>query len=319
MMNVQMVKEEIAFKSDVMLKGTLLVPDSGKETYPTIMFLPGSGKLNRDGSTPNGKFKFNLYKDLAELCTSLGFATFRYDKRGVGESEGNYHAAGLSDALKDGEAALDMLAAHPKVDGSKFIIMGHSEGCMVGTALNAIRPAAGLVLLSGGGETLKEALDRQRQLLFEEMREKKGIQGFIIKTFNTLDKAEKQAQGTYQKMIQSDKDVTKTLGFIKMPAKYFREHFALDIEAALAKVTCPVLAINGAKDFQANPEKLKRIEQFVQGEHEIHVVENMDHGLKEQLTPMTPSTYKKDYLKTIGKPIHPEAVKHLTSWLQRYL
>lgn len=319
MMNVQMVKEEIAFKSDVMLKGTLLVPDSEKDTYPTIMFLPGSGKLNRDGSTPNGKFKFNLYKDLAELCTSLGFATFRYDKRGVGESEGNYHAAGLSDALKDGEAALDMLGAHPKVDENKLIIMGHSEGCMVGTALNTIRPAAGLVLLSGGGETLKEALDRQRQLLYKEMREKKGIQGFIIKTFNTLDKAEKQAQGTYQKMIDSDKDVTKTLGFIKMPAKYFREHFALDIEAALAKVNCPVLAINGSKDFQANPEKLKRIEQFVQGEYEIHVVENMDHGLKEQLTPMTPSTYKKDYLKTIGQPIHQETVKHLTSWLQRYL
>ncbi|MGV2940399.1 alpha/beta hydrolase [Mesobacillus sp. LC4] len=319
MMNAQMVKEEISFKSDVQLRGTLLIPDQGKETYPTIIFLPGSGELNRDGSTPNGKFKFDLYKDLAELCTSLGFVTFRYDKRGVGESEGNFHSAGLSDALKDGEAALDLLEAHPKVDGSKLIIIGHSEGCMVGTALNAIRPAAGLVLLSGGGETLKEALDHQRQLLYKEMREKKGLQGFIINKFNTLDKAEKQAQGTYQKMIDSGKDVTKTLGFIKMPAKYFREHFALDIEEALSKVTCPVLAINGAKDFQANPERLKRIEQFVQGEYEIHVVENMDHGLKEQLTPLRPSSYKKDYLKTIGKPIHSEAAKHLTSWLQRYL
>jgi hypothetical protein len=34
---------------------------------------------------------------------------------------------------------------------------------------------------------------------------------------------------------------------------------------------------NGTKDFQANPEKLKRIEENVQGEYEIHVVENMDH------------------------------------------
>ncbi|WP_226678044.1 alpha/beta hydrolase [Mesobacillus jeotgali] len=316
MMNAQMVKEEISFNSDVKLTGTLLIPDQGKETYPAMVFLPGSGQLNRDGSTPNGKFKFNLYKDLAELCTSLGFATFRYDKRGIGESEGDFHSAGLSDALKDGEAALDMLAAHPKVDESKLIIIGHSEGCMVGTALNTIRPAAGLVLLSGGGETLKEALDHQRQLLYKEMREKKGLQGFIINKFNTLDKAEKQAQGTYKKMVDSDKDVTKTLGFIKMPAKYFREHFALDIEKALEKVTCPVLAINGTKDFQANPEKLKRLEQFVQGEFEIHVVENMDHGLKEQLTPMKPSSYKKDYLKTIGKPIHPEAVRHLSSWLE---
>lgn len=318
-MNVQMVKEEISFKSDVNLKGTLLIPDLGKESYPAIMFLPGSGQLNRDGSTSKGKFKFNLYADLAELCTSLGFVTFRYDKRGVGESEGDFHSAGLSDALNDGEAALDLLAAHSKVDNNKLIIAGHSEGCMVGTALNARRPAAGLILLSGGGETLKEALDYQRQMLYKEMKQKKGIQGFIINRLNTLDKAEKQAQGTYQKMIDSGKDVTKTLGFIKMPAKYFREHFTLDIEDALAKVTCPMLAINGTKDFQANSEKLKRIEQHVKGEYEIHVVENMDHGLKEQLTSFSPSAYKKDYLKTIGKPIHPEAVKHLTDWLKRYL
>jgi uncharacterized protein len=317
-MNVQMVREEISFKSDVNLKGTLLIPDQGKENYPAIVFLPGSGQLNRDGSTPKGKFKFNLYADLAELCTALGFVTFRYDKRGVGESEGNFHTAGLSDALNDGEAALDLLAAHPKVDQNKLIIAGHSEGCMVGTALNARRPVAGLILLSGGGETLKEALDHQRQILFKELKEKKGIQGFIINKFNTIDKGEKQAQATYKKMIDSPKDVVRTLGFIKLPAKYFREHFALNIEEALMKVTCPVLAINGAKDFQANPAKLKRVEELVQGEYEIHVVENMDHGLKEQLTPMSASTFKKDYLKTIGKPVHPGAVKVLSNWLKRY-
>jgi uncharacterized protein len=318
-MNAQMSKEEISFKSDVNLKGTMLIPDLGMLSYPAIVFLPGSGQLNRDGSTPKGKFKFNLYADLAELCTSLGFVTFRYDKRGVGESGGNYHTAGLSDAMNDAEAALDMLANHPKVDKNKLIIAGHSEGCMVGTALNARRQAAGLILLSGGGETLKDALDYQRMVTFKELAQKKGIQGFIIRKFNTLEKGEKQAQATYRKMLNSDKDVVKTMGFIKMPAKYFREHFALNIEEALAKATCPVLAISGSKDWQTNPENLKRVEKSVQGEYEAHVVENMDHGLKEQLTPISPTTYKKDYLKTIGQPIHPEAVKHLTAWLTRYL
>lgn len=319
MVNAQMVKEEISFHSDVPLKGTLLIPDQGKENCPTILFLAGSGKLNRDGSTPKGKFKFDLYKDLAEMCTSMGFVTFRYDKRGIGESGGDYHSAGLSDALNDAEAALDMLAAHPKVDDSNMIIVGHSEGCMVGTALNARRPAAGLVLLCGAGENARRALDYQRQQLYKELRGKKGIQGFIINKFNTIEKNEKQSLSTYQKMLDSDKDVIKLLGFIKMPAKYFREHFALDIEEALQKASCPVLAISGSKDFQTNTENLKRAEQFIPGEYEWHVVENMDHGMKEQLTPIAPSNFKKDYLKTVGKPIHAEAVKHLTSWLQRYL
>jgi uncharacterized protein len=318
MMNAQMVKEEISFKSDVNLKGTLLVPDQGKESYPTILFLAGSGQLNRDGSTPKGKFKFDLYKDLAELCTSLGFATFRYDKRGIGESEGDFHSAGLSDALYDAEAALEMLAAHSKVDQNKMIIAGHSEGCIVGTALNERRPAAGLILLSGAGENMREALDYQREIAYKQMRSQGGLKGFIVNKFNIIEKGEKQSVATYQKMIDSDKDVVKQLGLIKLPAKYFREHFAFNIVEALKKVTCPVIAIGGTKDIHTNPVKMERVKQYVQGEHECHVIENMDHGLKEQLTPMAPLNFKRDYLKTIGKPIHPEAVKHLTSWLQRY-
>ena len=222
---------------------------------------------------------------------------------------------GLWDAVTDAENALEFLASHPDIDPRRLIVVGHSEGCIVGTALFARRPFDGLVLLSGGGGGLRESLDVQRQQMYTELRQTKGFQGFIIRKFNTLEKGERKTQALYRKLTTTQKDVIRIAGLIKVSAKYFREHFDYDIIEGLTHLTCPVLAINGSKDFQTSVEFLKRIPENVKGRSTCIVVENMDHGLKEQLTPLSASTYKKDYIKTIGKPIHQELLIHLSAWL----
>ncbi|MBS4201024.1 alpha/beta hydrolase [Bacillus sp. FJAT-49732] len=313
-----MEQKQISIKSDVLLKGTMTFPNSEENQLPAILFLAGSGNINRDGSTDKGKFKFNLYKDLEKIVTQLDFVTLRYDKRGVGESEGSLLKTGLWDAVSDAEHALEFLASHPRVDSNRIIVLGHSEGCIVGTALNERRPVNGLILLSGGGGGLQESLDAQRQQVYKEMSNTKGFKGFLIKKLNTIEKSEKQAQGLYRKMTSTSKDIVKIAGFVKMPAKYFREHFKYDIIEGVKKITCPVLAINGLKDFQTSHDFLNRIPENAKGPVSLFLIENMDHGLKVQLTPISALTAKKDYLKTVGKPIHEELVKHLTSWLNNW-
>ncbi|WP_252504862.1 alpha/beta hydrolase [Sporosarcina sp. Marseille-Q4943] len=317
-MGFHVENKEVVIKSDVLLKGTLTLPSSREGKLPAILILAGSGKLNRDANAEKGKFQFNIYKELAEHLSTIGFATLRYDKRGVGESEGNFEKTGLWDAVTDAANALGFLASHPDIDPHRLIVVGHSEGCIVGTALYAKRPFHGLVLLSGGGGGLRESLDLQRHQLYSELKHAKGLQGFIIRKFNTLDKSEKQAQATYRKLTTSNKDVIRIGGLFKMPAKYYREHFDFDIVEGLQQIACPVLAINGSKDFQSSVEFAKRIPENVKGPSTCIVVENMDHGLKEQLTPLSASTYKKDYIKTIGKPIHADAIKYLDAWLHEW-
>lgn len=307
--------QQVVIQSDVQLKGTMTFPATDEGRMPAVLILAGSGNLNRDGNQIKGKFKFNLYHDLAELLTSLGFITLRYDKRGVGESEGDYIRAGLWDAVRDAEAAVEFLAAHPDVDSGRIIVLGHSEGCIVGTALNGRMPVNGLILLSGGGGSMREQLELQREQLFRELDETKGLKGLIIRKFRVTEKNELKAQKLFRKMTETDKDIIRATGVIKLPAKYFREHFQYDIVEGIKKINCPVLAINGLKDFQAGPHFLERIPENAKGAATCVLIENMDHGLKEQLTPMSASNFKKNYLNTIGKPIHPEAVNHLTSWL----
>lgn len=313
-----MEQQQVVIKSDVVLKGTLTFPEAYKERMPAVLILAGSGNINRDGNQIKGKYKFNIYKELAEYLTTLGFATLRYDKRGVGESDGYHLRAGLWDAVADAEAAVEFLASNPKVDPERIIVMGHSEGCIVGTALNEKRPVNGLIFLSGGGGSLSEQLVVQREQVYLEMNQAKGIQGFIFRKLNAPEKNEKKAQKLFDKMASTNKDVIKVGGFVKMPAKYFREHFEYNIIDGLKKISCPVLAINGSKDFQAGPEFLERLPAYAQGKSTCIIVGNMDHGLKKQLTPISALTAKKDYLRTIGKPIHPEVIEHLSSWLTEW-
>lgn len=72
------------------------------------------------------------------------------------------------------------------------------------------------------------------------------------------------------------------VGFQKINAKWFREHLQYDVLEDLKKIECPVLAITGDKDVQADPEKLNRLPAIVKGELEYYMIQNMDHLLKKQ-------------------------------------
>jgi hypothetical protein len=55
----------------------------------------------------------------------------RYDRRGVGESPGDWRTAGLYDNVDDLGRARDALAARPEVDPQRILLAGHSEGAVL--------------------------------------------------------------------------------------------------------------------------------------------------------------------------------------------
>ena len=77
----------------------------------------------------------------------FGLASFRYDKRGVGESPGDWRAAGLHDNVDDLGPARDALAARSEIDPGRVLLAGHSEGAILAAALAARGvPTAGVIL-----------------------------------------------------------------------------------------------------------------------------------------------------------------------------
>jgi pimeloyl-ACP methyl ester carboxylesterase len=81
-------QRQIAFTAgDVTLAGELDLPRV-EDTAPLAFIIHHSGPVGRDA-----------YGYLAELLTEAGFAVFRFDKRGVGASGGEYGCCEAEDAL----------------------------------------------------------------------------------------------------------------------------------------------------------------------------------------------------------------------------
>ncbi len=305
-------EEKVTVEGKYLLEGTLTIPE-GSGPFPAVLIVAGSGDGDRDGNSKKGKLFPNMYKDLAEFISSLGFVTLRVDKRGTGESGGNLLETGMMDLVDDIESNIAFLEQHPQVD--RIILLGHSEGCTLITAANARRPVDGLIFLSGAAESTADALNRQRGLAKNEILNMKGIKGKLARLLKVDTKIDKQARKLTDKVMHSNKPVIR-YQFQKINAKWLREHYTYNVFEDLKKVTCPALAVTGAKDIQVTPAKVHDLSSYVQGPAESYIVENMDHLLKEVLEEATILNATKDYKKHENKPLHPELKKLLSEWLR---
>lgn len=136
-------EEEVLFASGAtILAGTVTLP-SGPGPHPAIVYLHGSGPMGREGFAP-----------YAERWAGLGIAGLRYDKRGVGESTGDWRASSLSDLAADAVAAIGYLTGRPEIDPERIGFWGVSQGGWVATEAVSLRhDIAFLIVVSGGGVT----------------------------------------------------------------------------------------------------------------------------------------------------------------------
>lgn len=112
--------EEVSFRSadGVELAGTLLMPE-GDGPHAAVVMLHGSGPENRSGPG---------YRVLSNHIARSGVAVLFYDKRGVGESSGDFESALYRDFITDAIAAVDYLAQREDIDASRIGLHSNSEG-----------------------------------------------------------------------------------------------------------------------------------------------------------------------------------------------
>ena len=114
------------------LHGSLLLP-AGEAPVPVALIIAGSGPTDRDGNSALIATKNDSLKMLAEALAEAGFASVRYDKRGIAASA----AAGPAESdlrfehyVQDATAWLEYLADDPRFPSTTVI--GHSEGALIG-------------------------------------------------------------------------------------------------------------------------------------------------------------------------------------------
>jgi uncharacterized protein len=130
----------------------LTIPAIGNGPFPVVLLITGSGAENMNETAgyirvDSNKTGLKIYPptpffQIAEYLSDRGFATLRYDKRGIGTNHtildtniwGNLT---IDDLEQDANKALSVLMQQPEVDNSKITVLGHSEGTVI-TPTNSI-------------------------------------------------------------------------------------------------------------------------------------------------------------------------------------
>lgn len=142
------------------IKGSLLLPESANKP-PVALIIAGSGPTDRDGNNKISGVN-NSYKMLAQALKDIGIASLRYDKRGYAASqEAAVSEASLSfeDYITDAQGWIELLAQDSRF--SKVIVIGHSEGSLIGMLAAQRAPAAAYVSLAGAADRLSTTLRTQ--------------------------------------------------------------------------------------------------------------------------------------------------------------
>ena len=145
--------ENVRFSNDaIRLVGTLIEPlTTGPR--PAIVLVHGSGAENREYMLPWARF-----------LVRRGIAVLGYDKRGVGESTGDWNTATFDDLAGDAIAACAYLRTRADIDGARIGLLGISQaGWIMPIAAVRSKDIAFLISISGAGVSAAETtIDQAR-------------------------------------------------------------------------------------------------------------------------------------------------------------
>lgn len=244
------------------LAGSLITPE-GDGPFPVALIIAGSGPTDRDGN--NMMMKNNSLKFLAQDLAEQGIGSLRYDKRGV--------AASLSAAISEADLRFDHYVDDARAwvkelakDGSfdEIIVVGHSEGSLIGMLASSLPEVKKYVSLAGAGQpidrVLRKQLSSQPKNIYEESC---AIMDSLL--------MEKQVQKVPGYLLSL---------FRQSVQPYLISWFKHDPAQILSKLDKPVLIIQGTTDIQVDLEESNFLKQAKPDAIQV-VIENMNHVFKE--------------------------------------
>lgn len=289
------------------LAGTWLTHE---EPRKTVVILSGSGPSDRHGNV--GPVQFNTYKKLADALYSMGFNVFRYDKQGIGESDGDFNKVGLHDLVNDAIEVVKTIQRLPET--GDVYVLGHSEGAVIAPAVQLETNAAGLILLAGFNDSSKQMFLHQADALATEIGQVRGLKGMFYRLTGVPKKVRQRQDDLLERSLRTNVASFKYRGQV-VNAKWIREHASYDVRERLELVRVPLLAITGDRDVQVPPEHVHSLR--TKGNVDSYIIQNMNHLLVERTSPHSLLTLHKEYRDAIEAPLHPQLLRKLNDWLMK--
>ena len=279
------------------LFGALELPKSSAP-LPVALIIAGSGPTDRNGNSPAIAGANNSLKYLAEGLAAQGIATVRYDKRGVAESV--KAAASESDLrfetyIDDAVLWGKQLRADKRF--SSVIVIGHSEGSLIGMVAAQKMNADAFISIAGAGRPAAQALlDQLKGKLPADLQSRAEM---IIKSLSEGKTVE---------------DIPPALGplFRRSVQPYAISYFKYDPAIEIAKLSTPVLITQGTTDIQESEQEAKLLAQ-AKPSARLLMIEGMNHVLKE--VPAEQEKQIKSYTDP-SLPVAPKLIEGINSFIK---
>jgi len=245
------------------LEGTLLIPALQKK-MPLVLLVSGSGPTDRDGN--NEGMQNNSLKLIAEELNAHNIASFRFDKRGIGQSsdvDKDESKMRPETFVQDIKGWVDLLYTDKRFD--KIIIAGHSEGALLGmlAAINN-QKVKGYVSIAGAGRPIDVILKEQFAKVSPEV--KKIIYEMIdqLKRGDTIAHVPVILYSVFRPSIQP----------------YMTAWMKYDPAIEIKKLLVPILITTGTTDIQVKVIDAELLAK-AQPKAKLKIIKNMNHVLKD--------------------------------------
>jgi pimeloyl-ACP methyl ester carboxylesterase len=245
--------------------GTLRCPKA-KEKVPVALIVAGSGPTDRNGNQPP-YIQCNSYKILAEALEKKGIASLCYDKWGAGqsldtskidESKIRFHHY-IDDAI----LWLKYLQKDKRF--SQIIVIGHSEGSLIGMIVAQKGIATKYVSLSGVGIPANEILKKQLEVI-------KDTNVYNEVTHSLSELVQGRQVDTMSPMLQSI--------FRPSVQPYLISWFKYNPAEEISKVNIPCLIVQGTTDLQVGVDNAVILSKALPTA-QLEIIQGMNHILKQ--------------------------------------
>lgn len=261
----------VSFETEMVLKtatgdifGTLTVADKSKAT-PLVLIIAGSGPTDRNCNSPLG-VQTNAYKMISESLFKNGISSLRFDKRGIGQSKAAMSSESelrFETYIKDVTDWISLLKSDKRF--SSIIVLGHSEGSLIGMIAAGQSKVAGFISIAGVGKSADKIIQ-------EQLKDKLPMQ--LLQESNRILESLKAGKTVA--------NVSPTLVSIYRPSvqPYMISWIKYDPAQEISKLKIPVMIIQGTTDLQVTVADAKLL-SAARPDAKLLMLENMNHVLKE--------------------------------------
>ncbi len=246
------------------INGSLLLP-AAKGQVPVALIIAGSGPTDRNGNSTALPGANNSLMLLAQALGDAGFASVRYDKRGIAASL----PAGASEAdlrfdtyVDDAAAWITMLRRDPRF--STVTVIGHSEGSLIGMLAAKKAGASAFISLAG---VARGAADVLRTQLAGKLPPALAAQNEAVLVSleggRTTANAPKELASLYRDSVQP----------------YLVSWFKYVPAQQVARLEVPVLIVQGSTDIQVAVSEAEALKKACP-QARLTVIPGMNHVLK---------------------------------------